>query len=164
MFKRLFVLAVAVLTLGVASDASAQIKYKVYHNDLTINVLRCFVQSDGSCVVDFLMENNSMKDWKIKHIPKGDTGHKNRAYDDMGNSYSSILVAIGSTDKYLQWGYPSFDFPEGVALKVRAKIDDISEIATVIKRLDLDIISRQWTCGDDAFRKPITIMNIPISR
>lgn len=164
MFKRLFVLAVAVLTLAVVSDASAQIKYKVCHNDLTINVLRCFVQSDGSCVVDFLMENNSMKDWKIQHIPKGDTGHKNRAYDDMGNSYSSILVAIGSTDKYLQWGYPSFDFPEGVALKVRAKIDDISEIATVIKRLDLDIISRQWTCGDDAFRKPITIMNIPISR
>lgn len=164
MLKKLFVMAIAIFTLGCAADASAQITYKVYHNDLTIKVLRSFVQSDGSCVVDFLMENNSMKDWTVRHVPKGDNGHKNRAYDDAGNTYSTITLAIGNTDKYLLWGYPSFNLPEGVALKVRVKIDDISEIATEIRRLDLDIISKQWTSGEDAFRKPITIKNIPISR
>lgn len=163
MKRKLFLLVLTILALCFSSDAFAQIKYKVYHKDLTIKVQRCFVQSDGSCIVDFLMENNGLRDWRIDMYSFDLTGHKNRAYDDMGNSYSKISFAVGNTSMYV-YGWKHMDFPAGISLKVRVKIYDVSEIATVIKRVDVDIISREWDSGYGDSHKAISIMNIPITR
>ena len=53
------------------------------------------------------------------------------------------------------------NFPAGVALKVRVKISDVSELATELKRLDIDLCDEsQWNSS----RRPVTLFDIPISR
>ncbi len=162
MFKKLFILLIMLIgALSVSESFAQEVRYRANFEDMSIKVLRCAVQSDNSCVVDFLMENNGIRDWKLLATTWSRVVHINRAYDDMGNEYSKITMAIGDTSKYVGAWDNVKNFPAGVALKVRVKIFDISEVATVLKRLDIDICNEN---GWDDSRKPITLFNIPISR
>ncbi len=164
MFKKFSILLIAVFAALSVSESFAQgIRYRTGFEDVSIKVLRCTVQSDNSCVVDFLMENNGTRDLKLKATTWTDVVQINRAYDDMGNEYSKITMAIGDTSKYVGAWDRDKTLPEGVALKVRVKIYNISEVATVLKRLDIDLCSNhgiEW----NASRKPIILFNVPISR
>lgn len=162
MLKKLSILFIAAFAALSAPEAFAQdVRYRTSFEDVSIKVLRCAVQSDNSCVVDFLMENNGSRDWKLCATTWSSVIHINRAYDDMGNEYSKITMAVGDTSKYVGAWDNTKNFPAGVALKVRVKIYGISEVATVLKRLDIDICNENnW----DSSRKPITILDIPISR
>lgn len=162
MLKKLSILFIAAFVAVSVSGAFAQdVRYRTSFEDVSIKVLRCAVQSDNSCVVDFLMENNGSRYWKLRAITWSSVIHINRAYDDMGNEYSKITMAVGDTSKYVGAWDNVKNFPAGVALKVRVKIYGISEVATVLKRLDIDICNENdWNSS----RKPITILDIPISR
>lgn len=166
MLKRLFVAAALILAMGVVSGAFAQgISYRAGHKDLALEVMRCAIQPDNSCIVDMLLENRSDEDWNLYPTGHESVVHKNRAYDDAGNSYSKISMAIGNTAKYVYGRVTGYIvFPAGTLLKVRVKIFDVSEIASLIKRIDIDLVSEEWGSGTDSGREPLVIMNIPISR
>ncbi len=162
MLKKLSILFIAAFVAVSVSETFAQgVRYRTSFEDVSIKVLRCAVQSDNSCTVDFLMENNGSRDWKLHATTWSSVIHVNRAYDDMGNEYSKITMAIGDTSKYVgEWDKVK-NFPTGTVLKVRVKIFDVSELATELKRLDIDLCDEsQWNSS----RRPVTLFDIPISR
>lgn len=162
MLKKLSILFIAAFVAVSVSETFAQgIRYRTGFEDVSIKVLRCAVQSDNSCTVDFLMENNGNRDYRLLATTWSSVVHVNRAYDDMGNEYSKITMAVGNTSKYVgEWDKVK-NFPAGVALRVRVKISDVSELATELKRLDIDLCDEsQWNSS----RRPVTLFDIPISR
>lgn len=144
-------------------DTSAQIKVISPHKDLKVNVLRCQVQGEY-CVIDMLFENVCPSD--VKAQAASDL-NLNKAYDDMGNVYGTsfdnhIFLYVGDMQNNLPGFGKAFDLPSEVPVKVRAMLQNISEIATSIKRLELtvDFNYSPWNIG----RQHIKISNIPISR
>jgi|GEM_PF-2148544 len=162
MLRKLYTLLTALfLVLTVQENFAQDVRYIANFEDMSIKFLRCSVKQDNSCIVDFLMENNSVSDWSLYVTTWTSVIHKSRAYDDMGNEYSKIEIAVGNTSKYIETWDCNKAFPAGTVLKVRIKVHDISAIATVLKRLDIDVCNAH---GWGSARKPITIFNIPISR
>lgn len=160
--KRILKFGIGVFLMCFCLAASAQIKVVSPHKNLIINVMRCEVQGEY-CVVDMLFENVGPSD--VKAATMSFTQHK--GYDDMGNVYgtaydNSIYLYVGDMNNYIPGYGKTFDLPSEVPVKVRVMLQNISKIATSIKRLDLiiDFDHSPWKLG----RQHVKVSNIPISR
>lgn len=141
-----------------SANALAQIKVSTPFKNLTVKVLRCMVQGEY-CVVDMLFENTGADDIKIST-----NVDFNRAYDDMGNEYNTsydntIFFYVGDMKNHIPGFNKDLTFIEGVPVKVRAELKNISKIANEIKRLDLAF----WSVKT-LDRPTVKISNIPIQR
>lgn len=122
------------------------------HPDFKIKVRRCEV-AGRTCVIDLILENIGYSDIKI-YVPS----YSCIAYDDEANEYSNIAVAVGGNE-WIQ--NTSRTLLAGVPMKARIQIEGVSEAATVFRRLDWKIESRDWGLGSKKF---VTFVNLPISR
>lgn len=139
----------------------AQMKIVSPDKNMTVKVLRCEVAGED-CVVDMLFENIGLSDVEV-----AGPGYvyQQKAYDDMGNVYGIdsgkiIYLYVGTMQRSLG-SLEKFDLPQGIPVKVRAVISDVSDIATAIKRLDIKLrFFSPWLPGE----RFVKILNIPISR
>lgn len=138
-----------------------QTKYKVSNKKaIRAQVMDCTVGNDGACYVDMLIEN--IGKWgDIELVIPNPDSDPNKAIDNTGRYYSGVKYAIGDMSKYLIYYTTDIILPEGVPLKCRVKIDDISPDAIYIKELSLNIYNKL----DYQYRyRMLKIMNIPILR
>lgn len=119
------------------------------HPDIEIQFKRCVV-SGSTAILDLVITNYG----KDVNLQLG--GRSNKVFDDLGNQYPQTQVSIADGKMY-EW--KSALFPTDVPLKFRLQIYDISSQATLFKRIDLNIYSKNINFGD-----PIFLYNVPITR
>lgn len=120
------------------------------HPDIEIQWKRC-VLSGTTAIIDMIVTNYG-KDTEIQLGGSSQT----QAFDDAGNVYPQIEVSIADGPL---GSWKTSLFPTEIPLKFRLQIMDIAPQASVFKRINIHIYSKNLN-----IQEPIILYNIPIIR
>jgi hypothetical protein len=105
----------------------------------------------GSGTVEYTFFINN----KVKDAERFEIGNIS-VYDDEGNQYNKITMSLGKSTSSSQWVYE--ELPEGVNVKVKILIKDVSKNAKLFQRINITCGTRDFSMSSNK----ISIKNIPI--
>lgn len=163
--RRLYLVVALMVMSGVCTFAQTSgMKIVSVHPDIKFKITRC--EAAGKIVViDFVIENVGSSDINLQILSSISYDTASVAYDDEGNIYGSgsIGIKLGNSkmegEGALETG-PQQVLPSEIPVKGRIQIGKVPESATMFKRLDLKMSSRELNFNNRSLR----ITNIPISR
>lgn len=155
-FKKICLVIALMMTGGIYTLAQTSgMKIVTGYPDLKIKVTRC--EAFGKTVfIDMTFENIGSNDVMYSIYAGG--WNNTVAYDDEGNKFEVLMQEGKSGFRGLlerHW------LPAEIPIKIRARIEGVSESATMFKRFDIGMDCEAWGLVTN---KPIKITNIPISR
>ena len=111
--------------------------------------------------IEMMLENKGRQDAIISQFEYG-SGFV--AYDDKGNKYGKIWIAIGDESRMgcgLGAGNSERKLIPGVPLKAWICIEDVKADASVIRRMDWHFTCKQWK---KSVQQPVKFMNLDIQQ
>lgn len=138
----------AVLLIGFVLGANAQVTGTCTDLNIEAKIIRC-MRSGDKCILDGVIENLGAKDilWYI-----GSWNLNTVVFDDMGNQYCIEKATVANVDEANRGTFPS-----QIPIKLRMVVENVSDIATEFRRVDL-----LMNLNDGYDRDRIRFENIPI--
>lgn len=133
-------MALTLITISVIVNAEPRL---IYDGPQGIDVVfkRCYVHGE-SCIMDFLVTNNTRSDIKIGVIPSDVL-----AYDDEGNMYNHHMISEKFGEHQcgaINYSYNLFEMemPREISLKLQCQISNFDEYAAIIKSIKIALSVR----------------------
>ena len=154
------ILITIIITFGIILPSIAQtsgMKIVTGNPDFKIKITRCEA-SGKTVVIDMIWENISSQDVKIGIY--ADWDNMTFAWDDEGNKFAGRDISASIANGPLK-GLCEDILPAEIPIRVKLKIENVPESATMFRRIDLTVRCDKW--GLD-HTKPVRITNLPINR